>query len=407
MREGADDAAASVEGRSAGGAAVAAASSPWWMVAEQPRAAGQEDRLLAPAELHAAGRRAAEAAGVRVRQAGRRQGERGRVRDRGQRAVRRQAGRRHRGRQPARTSTRLYESNVAVLRGGRAPPRRQRPRWRRCAASPRASSSRPLTSVVYKGRAMGVPLAVNPWPVHARMDLLEQAKVEYPRRGTSSSRRARRSSRRRGCSPSACAWACVEDTTDNVMNLLWCYGGKMVEADNKTVVMNSPENVAGVKMIEAMFKTHKIIPPGAISWDNSGNNKAYQSKQAAFVMNPSSIYAYLDGNDKDLQKVDRALSGAGRAQGHGEPDRHLGLRRVQEEPVSRAGQGPARVPHAAGQLRQDHPVHRRPLGAGLQAALRQPVLEGEAGLHALHQDGRDRRAGQLCAARRRRRPARC
>ena len=52
-----------------------------------------------------------------------------------------------------------------------------------------------------------------------------------------------------------------------------------------------------------MFKTHKIIPPGAISWDNSGNNKAYQSKQAAFVMNPTSIYAYLDGNDKDLQKV--------------------------------------------------------------------------------------------------------
>ena len=52
-----------------------------------------------------------------------------------------------------------------------------------------------------------------------------------------------------------------------------------------------------------MFKTHKIIPPGAISWDDSGNNKAYQSKQAAFVMNPTSVYAYLDGNDKDLQKV--------------------------------------------------------------------------------------------------------
>src|SRR5258705_12065357 len=77
----------------------------------------------------------------------------------------------------------------------------------------------------------------------------------------------------------------------------------MVEADNKTVVMNSAENVAGRKMIEAMFKTHKIIPPGTISWDNSGNNKAYQSKQAAFIMNPTSVYAYLDGNDKDLQKV--------------------------------------------------------------------------------------------------------
>src|SRR5207249_4631967 len=92
------------------------------------------------------------------------------------------------------------------------------------------------------------------------------------------------------------------DLTDQVNNLLWCYGGKMVESDNKTVVMNSAANVAGVKTIEAMFKTHKIIPQGAISWDNSGNNKAYQSRQAAFVMNPSSIYAYLDSNDKDLQK---------------------------------------------------------------------------------------------------------
>src|SRR6267142_1618562 len=36
-----------------------------------------------------------------------------------------------------------------------------------------------MISVVYKGRAMGVPLAVNPWPVHARLDLLEQAKLEY------------------------------------------------------------------------------------------------------------------------------------------------------------------------------------------------------------------------------------
>jgi hypothetical protein len=58
--------------------------------------------------------------------------------------------------------------------------------------------------------------------------------------------------------------------------------------DNKTIAMNSAANIAGLKVLEAMFKTHKIIPPGAISWDGSGNNKAYQSKQAAFVMNPTS-----------------------------------------------------------------------------------------------------------------------
>ena len=160
-----------------------------------------------------------------------------------------------------------------------------------------------MTSVVYKGRAMGVPLAVNPWPVHARMDLLEQAKVEYPKTWDEFVETSKKIQSPPRLFAFGMCLGLVEDTTDNVMNLLWCYGGKMVEADNKTVVMSSAENVAGVKMIEAMFKTHKIIPPGAISWDNSGNNKAYQSKQAAFVMNPSSIYAYLDGNDKDLQKV--------------------------------------------------------------------------------------------------------
>src|SRR5437870_13728441 len=38
-----------------------------------------------------------------------------------------------------------------------------------------------MAAVLYKGRALGVPLAVNPWPVHARLDLLEQAKVDYPK----------------------------------------------------------------------------------------------------------------------------------------------------------------------------------------------------------------------------------
>src|SRR5712664_858906 len=140
-----------------------------------------------------------------------------------------------------------------------------------------------LSSVIYKGRAMGVPLAVNPWPVHARLDLLEQAKVEYPKTWDEFIETSKKIQSPPRLFAFGMCLGLVEDTTDNVMN--------------------SPENVAGVKVIEAMFKTHKIIPPGAISWDNSGNNKAYQSKQAAFVMNPTSIYAYLDGNDKDLQKV--------------------------------------------------------------------------------------------------------
>src|SRR5580765_6942443 len=198
--------------------------------------------------------------------------------------------------------TRLYESNVQFYasNGHLLDVNDLVEKMRR---EPKGIFESAMISVMVKGRAMGVPLAVNPWPVHARLDLLEQAKLEYPKTWDEFVETSKKIQSPPRLFAFGMCQGLVADTTDNVMNLLWCYGGKMVEADNKTVVMNSAENVAGVKMIEAMFKTHKIIPPGAISWDNSGNNKAYQSKQAAFVMNPSSIYAYLDGNDKDLQKV--------------------------------------------------------------------------------------------------------
>ena len=55
-----------------------------------------------------------------------------------------------------------------------------------------------------------------------------------------------------------------------------------------------------MQLIADMFHKHKIIPKGAIAWDNTGNNKAYQSRQVIFVLNPTSIYAYLAESDKEL-----------------------------------------------------------------------------------------------------------
>ena len=46
--------------------------------------------------------------------------------------------------------------------------------------------------------------------------------------------------------------------------------------------------------------SNKLIPPDAPAWDDSSNNKAYQSRQACFVTNPASIFAYLEQNDKEL-----------------------------------------------------------------------------------------------------------
>jgi multiple sugar transport system substrate-binding protein len=88
-----------------------------------------------------------------------------------------------------------------------------------------------------------------------------------------------------------------------VMDVIWGYGGKLVEADDKTVALNSPGTVQAVQLIADMFQKHKIIPRGTLSWDNQGNNKAYQSRQVIFVINASSIYSHLAESDKELYEV--------------------------------------------------------------------------------------------------------
>jgi len=93
------------------------------------------------------------------------------------------------------------------------------------------------------------------------------------------------------------------DTDNNVMNMIWCYGGRLIEADNQTVALHSQETVAAVQLIKEMYHTHKIIPKGAIAWDNTGNNKAYQSRQVLFVLNPTSIYAHLAASNRALYNV--------------------------------------------------------------------------------------------------------
>ena len=56
------------------------------------------------------------------------------------------------------------------------------------------------------------------------------------------------------------------------------------------MALHSQGTVEAVQLIADMYHKHKIIPKGAIAWDNTGNNKAYQSRQVHF--RPES-YQYL------------------------------------------------------------------------------------------------------------------
>lgn len=69
---------------------------------------------------------------------------------------------------------------------------------------------------------------------------------------------------------------------------LWSWGGKEVEADGKTVVLDSKETIESVKFAVGMWKD--AFDEGGLSWDDAGNNRAYLSNSISSTSNGASIY---------------------------------------------------------------------------------------------------------------------
>jgi multiple sugar transport system substrate-binding protein len=157
-----------------------------------------------------------------------------------------------------------------------------------------------LSTVMHQGKAYGVPQSVSPWALITRLDVLAAAKVDPPKTWEEFIEVCKKLQKPPRLTGYGICLGLQNDADNNIMNMIWGYGGKLVEADNKTVALHSPGTVAAVQLIADMFNKHKIIPKGTIAWDNTGNNKAYQSRQVIFVLNPTSIYAYLAESDKEL-----------------------------------------------------------------------------------------------------------
>jgi multiple sugar transport system substrate-binding protein len=69
---------------------------------------------------------------------------------------------------------------------------------------------------------------------------------------------------------------------------LWSWGGKEVEVDGKTVVLNSKETIESVKFAVALWK--ETMDEGGLAWDDSSNNRAFLSGSICATNNGASIY---------------------------------------------------------------------------------------------------------------------
>jgi len=68
--------------------------------------------------------------------------------------------------------------------------------------------------------------------------------------------------------------------------LVWAFGGRMVDEQNK-VVINSPETVKALEYARQLYDT---FAPGTLSWLDPNNNKAFLDGQISVTNNGISIY---------------------------------------------------------------------------------------------------------------------
>jgi multiple sugar transport system substrate-binding protein len=76
--------------------------------------------------------------------------------------------------------------------------------------------------------------------------------------------------------------------------LLWAFGGKLVDKDNK-VVIDSPETLKALEYAKELYAT---FIPGTLSWLDPNNNKAFLDGQISATNNGISIY-YATKNSPD------------------------------------------------------------------------------------------------------------
>lgn len=85
-----------------------------------------------------------------------------------------------------------------------------------------------------------------------------------------------------------CLGHTVGDAPSFCYPYLWSWGGKEVEADGKTVAINSRETIESIRFMTGFWKD--AHDEGGLAWDDSSNNRAFLSGTISSTQNGASIY---------------------------------------------------------------------------------------------------------------------
>ncbi len=159
-----------------------------------------------------------------------------------------------------------------------------------------------LPYVTSNNKVYSIPMQADLSVMYARLDLMEKAtgKRAAPDTWDAVEEVARKVNDPPKLFGAGFTLGRTPDGDGNIQQMLRAEGGTLVDKDGKPAI-NNDGTIIALTRIQKWWKD-KLIPQDSPAWDDSSNNKAYQSRQAAFVWNPASIFAFLDQNDKELLK---------------------------------------------------------------------------------------------------------
>ena len=89
------------------------------------------------------------------------------------------------------------------------------------------------------------------------------------------------------------------DAPDFAYPYLWSWGGKEVEKDGKSVVINSKETSDSLKFMAGFWKD--AHDESGLAWDDTSNNRAFLSGQISATLNAASIYLAAKRNPERIK----------------------------------------------------------------------------------------------------------
>ena len=88
--------------------------------------------------------------------------------------------------------------------------------------------------------------------------------------------------------PVGIAIAQTYDAISTLSAIMWCYGSKTVEADGKTVAINSKETEAAIEYVRQLYTD--AMEPEVLLWDDNSNNRLLLSGRGSWIHNAHSHY---------------------------------------------------------------------------------------------------------------------